>query len=100
MNNYVLKGRILKQVGLGIIPKLPGILCGLAAEVLPDTNVIVYQLDRTKRAKAVPFLHWKPGSVTERSSTRGMNLDYVVPEGRSKGLFMSIINRVLVPLLT
>lgn len=99
-NNYVLKGRILKQVGLDIIPKLSGVLCGLAAEVLSDTNVIVYKLDRTKGVKAVPFLHWKPGSVTERSSTRGMNLDYVVPEGRSKALFMSKTNRVLVPLLT
>ena len=65
MNNYVLKGRILKQVGLNIIPNLSGVLFGLAAEVLSDTNVIVYQLDRTKRAKAVLFLHWKPGSVTD-----------------------------------
>ena len=81
LNNYILKGRVLKQVGLDIIPKLFGVLCGLAAEVLSHRNVIVYKLDRTKGVKAVPFLHWKPGTVTERSSTRGVNLNYVVPKG-------------------
>ena len=98
--NYVLKGNVLKRVSLDIIPKLSGVIDGLAAEVLSDDSVEVYRLDRTgKGVKAVPFLYWRKGEVAERSSTRGMNLDYVVPEGRSKGLFVSKTLRVLVPLL-
>ena len=98
--NYVLKGNVLKRVSLDILPKLSGVIDGLAAEVLNDDSVEIYRLDRTgKGAKAVPFLYWKKGEVTERSRTRGMNLDYVLIPGRSKGLFVSKTLRVLVPLL-
>ena len=98
IEEYVLRGRLLKQVGEDIQPFLPGVVCGLAAEVVSEESVIVYKLDRTSGVKAVPFLSWKSGEVTKRSSTRGMNLEYVIPEGRSKGLFLSKANKVCVPL--
>ena len=98
IEEYVLRGRLLKQVGEDIQPLLPGVVCGLAAEVVSEESVIVYKLDRTSGVKAIPFLSWKSGEVTEWSSTRGMNLEYVVPEGRSRGLFLSKTNRVCVPL--
>jgi len=99
LNNYTLKGLILKQVSLDIKDQLSGVVDGIAAEVVSDENVIVYRIDREKGIKAVPFLQWKTGTVSKRASTRGMNLDYVVPEGRSKGLFVSKTNKILVPLL-
>ena len=34
--NYVLKGNVLKRVSLDILPKLSGVIDGLAAEVLND----------------------------------------------------------------
>ena len=98
IEEYVLRGRLLKQVGEDIQPFLPGVVCGLVAEVVSEESVIVYKLDRTSGVNAVPFLSWKSGEVTKRSSTRGMNLEYLVPAGRSKGLFLSKINKVCVPL--
>ena len=89
MANYVLKGNVLKRVSLDILPKLSGVIDGLAAEVLNDDSVEIYRLDRSgKGVKAVPFLYWRKGEVAERTSTRGMNLDYVVPEGRFKSLLV------------
>ena len=98
LSSYVLQGRLLKHVSEDIQPHLEGVLDGLAAEVVSEESVIVYKLDRTSGVKAVPFLSWKSGEVTKRSSTRGMNLEYVIPEGRSKGLFLSKANKVCVPL--
>ena len=89
---------MLKRVSLDRLPKLSGVIDGLAAEVLNDDSVEIYHLDRTgKGVKAEPFLYWKKGVVAERSSTRGMNLDYVLTLGRSKGLIVSKTLRVLVP---
>ena len=98
LSSYVLQGRLLKQVSEDIQPHLEGVLDGLAAEVVSEESVIVYKLDRTSGVKAIPFLSWKSGEVTKSSSTRGMNLEYVIPEGRSKGLFLSKANKVCVPL--
>ena len=96
--NYVLKGRLLKTVGEDIQPYLPGVIDGLVAEVISDQSVIIYKLDRKNGTKAIPFLSWKSGQITKRASTRGMNLEYLVPEGRSKGLFLSKTNKICVPL--
>ena len=99
--NYVLKGNVLKRVPIDILPKLSGVIDGLAAEVLSDDSVEIYHLDRSgKGVKAVPFLYWRKGEVAERSSTRGMTwIMWFQKGGLNKGLFVSKTLRVLVPLL-
>ena len=88
---------MLKRVSPDGLPKLSGVIDGLAAEVLNDDSVEIDRLDRTgKGVKADPFLYWKKGVVAERSSTRGMNLDCVLTPGRSQGLFVSKTLRELV----
>ena len=99
MNNYQLKGFVLKQVIQDIKDALAGVLEGLAAEVVADDNVFVYKIDRTKAIKGVPFLQWKAGTVSKRASTRGMNLEYIVPLNRSKGLLVTRTDWILVPLM-
>ena len=100
MNNYQLKGFVLKQVIQDIKDALAGVLEGPAADVVADDNVIVYKIDRTKGIMGVPFLKWKAGTVSKRASTRGMNLEYIVRLNRSKGLLVSKTDRILVPLMT
>ena len=98
IEKHTLRGRILKSVGEDIQPFLSGVVCGLVAKVVSEKSVIVYKIDRTSGVKAVPFLSWKSGEVTQRLSTRGINHEDVVSEGKSKGMFMSKTNKVYVPL--
>ena len=98
IEGYILRGRLLKQVGDDIQPFLPGVVCGLVAEVLSEDSVNIFKLDRSAGVKAIPFLSWRGGVITESRSTRGMNLEYILPEGKSKGMFLSKTNRVCIPL--
>jgi len=98
-DGYVLKGHVLKQVATDITPHLAGVLDGLAAEVLSDDSVNIFTLNRDKGIKAIPFATWRTGTINMSSSKRGLNLEYVVPEGRSKGYLMSKTNRVFIHLL-
>ena len=99
IEEFVLRGRLLKQVSSDLTPHLAGIVDGLVAEALNDEEVNIYRLERGDEVKAIPFMTWKAGEVEKSASKRGMVLDYVVPEGRSKGMFMSKTNKVMVPLL-
>ena len=75
-------------------------MTGQVAEVESDGNVIVVQLDRSrKEVKAIPFLQWREGKVTERADKRKMSIEYVRPEGRSQGLFVSKTNKICVTLM-
>ena len=94
-----MKGKLLKQVSSDLTPHLDGLVDGLVAEALSDDKVNVYRLDRGDEVKAIPFMTWKAGEVVKSTSKRGMVLDYVVPEGRSKGMFMSKTNKIMIPLL-
>jgi len=98
-DGYVLKGHVLKQVAADITPHLAGVLDGLAEEVLWDDCVNIFTLNRDKGIKAIPFATWRTGTINMSSSKRGLNLEYVVPEGRSKGYLMSKTNRVFIHLL-
>ena len=99
LSEYVSQGRILKQVSEDIQPHLEGVLDGLAAEVVDENTVIIYKLNREKGGKGLPFLLWSSEKVIEKSSKKGLLLEYVIPEGRSKGLLVSKTNRICVPLL-
>ena len=99
MNNYQLKGFVLKQVIQDIKDALAGVLEGPAADVVADNHVIIYKIDRTKGIMGVPFLKWKAGTLSKRASTRGMNLEYIVPLNRSKGLLVTRTDWILVPLM-
>ena len=91
---------ILKKVGEDIKAFLHEIVNCAVAKVVSEGNVIVYQLDRSgKEVKAIPFLHWREGKVTERADKRKMSIEYIKPEGRSKGLFVSKANKICVPLM-
>ena len=94
-----MKGFVFKKVSEDIQPFLPGVIDGLLGELVTEENVISYKLDRTKGAKAIPFLQWRAGEVSLRMDSRGMNLDYVVPPGKSREVFMSKTNKILVPLM-
>ena len=98
MENYVLKGRLLKQVSIEISPHLDGVVDGLVAEVLPDDSVKVYRLDRGEEIKAIPFLQWADGQVKQSASNKSLTIEYVLPAGRSKGIFMTESNQIMVPL--
>ena len=75
-------------------------MTGLLAEAVSDGNVIVVQLDRSgKEVKAIPFLQWREGTVTEQADKRNISIEYVRPEGRSKGLFVSKTNKICVFLM-
>ena len=99
IEDFVLRGQLLKQVSSGLTPHLDGIVDGLVAEALNDEEVNIYRLERGDEVKAIPFMTWKAGEVEKSASKRGIALDYVIPEGRSKGMFMSKTNKVMVPLL-
>ena len=99
IEEFTLRRRLLKQVSSDLTPHLDGIVDGLVAEALSDEEVNTYRLDRGDEVKAIPFMTWKSGEVEKSTGKRGMVLDYVVPEGRSKGMFMSKTNRIMIPLL-
>nr|WP_115092991.1 hypothetical protein [Synechococcus sp. UW106] len=99
IEEFVLQGKLLKQVSSDLTPHLDGIVDGLVAEALSDEEVNIYRLDRSDEVKAIPFMTWKSGEVEKAASKRGMVLDYVIPEGRSKGMFMSKTNKIMIPLL-
>lgn len=99
IEEFVLKGKLLKEVSSDLTPHLQGIVDGLVAEGLSDEEVNIYRLDRGDEVKAIPFMTWKAGEVEKSTAKRGMVLDYVVPEGRSRGMFMSKTNRIMIPLL-
>ena len=99
IEEFVLRGRLLKQVSSDLTPHLDGIVDGLVAEALSDEEVNIYRLDRGDEVKAIPFMTWKSGEVEKSAAKRGMVLDYVVPPNRSKGMFMSKTNRIMIPLL-
>ena len=99
IEEFTLRGRLLKQVSSDLTPHLDGIVDGLVAEALSDDEVNIYRLDRGDEVKAIPFMTWKAGEVEKSANKRGMVLDYAVPEGRSKGMFMSKTNRIMIPLL-
>ena len=67
--------------------------------MVDENTVIIYKRDREKGVKGLPFLFWTSEKVIEKPSKRGLLLEYVIPEGRSKGLLVSKTNKVLVPLL-
>ena len=85
IEEFVLKGKLLKQVSSDLTPHLDGIVDGLVAEALSDEEVNIYRLDRGDEVKAIPFMTWKAGEVEKSSSKRGLVLDYVVPECSLRG---------------
>ena len=100
LNNYQLKGFVLKQVSQDSKDELAGALEGLAAEVTADDKVALDKIDRTKGTKGASLLQWKGGTVSKRGATRDMNLESCLPEGRSKGLLLSKDYKILFPLMT
>ena len=101
LDNYVLKGMILKRVCSDIENNLDGVLDGICGEVLPDDSVVVYKLDRRgQKVKAGKFLEWKDGVVSEIAKAgRPYEVEYILPEGRSVGLFLNkAATKVLVAL--
>ena len=98
--NYKMKGFLFKDAGTALEKggHLDGILCGLACETLEDETLNIFQIKRGKRETTVsPWKHWKPDAIEDLDGG-SFSVEWVVPEGRSQGLYVSKRNRVLVPL--
>lgn len=99
LNNYTLKGFILKQISEALTEHVDGVLEGLAAEVLEDDSAIIYKLVREDLlVRAKPYLNWSNGELNDKVRHRAIQVTYRVPEGRSVGLFVSKSLKILVPL--
>ena len=72
LEEYNLKGFILKKLGEDIQQLLPSIVTGLVAEVVSDGNVIVVQLDRSGKevkggeSNPIPSVERRDGDGTSR----------------------------------
>ena len=98
LENYHLKGKLLKGLGDELLPHLEGDCKGLAAEVLEDESLIIYQFERSgSEISAKPAFNVVNGEISQRSG-RAFGVVPVKPEGRSVGLFISKSCKVLVPL--
>ena len=65
-----------------------------------DGSVSVYQLTHDKEKMTVKqFLRWNNGEVERINKRgRGMNVTYVIPPSRDRGVFLSRDNRLLIAL--
>ena len=91
LDSYIYRGHLLKKVGQDIQPYLPGVVCGLVGEVESEDMVVIYKLTRDKGVTATPFLSWTPEGVVKTSPSPGIELEYLVPKGRSRGFFLTQI---------
>jgi hypothetical protein len=100
LNTYHLKGLILKQVSEDILPQLDGVVSGVVGETHKDNSVTISTLINDADGSSVkPFLKWTEGEVTViKSAGRRTKVTYVIPEGRSQGVFIDRNNRVYLPL--
>ena len=100
LSQYVMKGILFKAAGESLDKQglLDGVLCGLAGETLEDETVNIFQIKRGAQSTTVsPWKVWKAGEVEDLDGGN-FSVEFVVPEGRSQGVFVSKRNRVLVPL--
>ncbi len=101
LSNYHLKGLILKRVSEDIVSHLDGVNNGVIGEVHTDETVTVFNLFIDEKGSTIsPLLRWADGKVTPVTSGGGRraSVSYVVPEGRSQGVFVDKNSRVFVPL--
>jgi len=101
LSNYHLKGLILKRVSEDIVEHCDGVNNGLIGEVHTDETVTVFHLFIDEKGGTIrPFLRWADGKVTPVTSNSGRraSVSYVVPDGRSQGVFVDRNSRVFVPL--
>ena len=90
----------MKQVMSDIKPHLDGVLQGLVGEQVSELELVVWLLDRSEpgRVMATQFLRWMEGDVTPVTDGDARQIQYVVPTGRSLGLFVDQNQNILVPL--
>ena len=102
LSEYTMKGWILKKVSEDMKPHLDGVLNGMLAEVHPDESVTIFKLKIAEKGSTiVPFLKWKDDKIQTLTPARGRGtgIEYVVPAGRSQGVFVTKNNRILVGLI-
>lgn len=100
LNDYVLKGTVLKATSIAIADYIDGTLNGYAAEVLEDDAAIVYRFSRDEgRIFAQPTMEVRDNEVT-RVKGKKIEVEAVFPEGKSRGLYVSQAENILVPLIT
>ena len=56
-------------------------------------------MERGDEVKTIPFMTWKAGEAEKSANKTGMVQDNAIPEERSKGIFISKTNKVMMPLL-
>ena len=100
IDNFVLKGHSLKNASQAIQDNVKGTVKGLTAEVREDDSVLVYSLSyEGKVTKGNPYLKVSADGEVTPLKGRGITLEHIVPEGKSKGLLVSKTGKVTVPLL-
>ena len=100
LDEFHLKGLLLKKVSADIQEHLDGVLSGLVAETHEDESVTVYSLDIEEKGDFIrPLLKWDHGEVKMMSKKgRRASASYVVPEGKGLGVYLDKKDRVFVPL--
>ena len=98
--SFTIKGRVMKQAMGDITPHLSGVLRGLAGDVVSEDEMVVWLLDRANPPKIVAseFLRWKGGEVTHINKGKSKEIEYVIPRGKSLGVFVDKDENILVPL--
>ena len=101
LDDYSLKGYILKQVTTDIEEHLDGVTDALLGEVHDDESVTVYQLHLGSEQDTIsPFLKWKNHKVEEVTTQQGRkpSVEYVMSRDKGQGLFVDKNARVFVPM--
>ena len=98
LNEYKLKGLLLKPLPELVLPLLEGDCSGLVAEITEDGSVLVHKLTLgADKTTAKPFLSVKDG-VAESVSGRAVSVVPAKPEGKSVGVFISKSCKIFVPI--
>ena len=98
LNEYKLKGLLLKPLPELVLPLLEGECGGLVAEITEDESVLVHKLTlKSDKTSVKPFLSVKDG-VAESVSGRAVSVVPAKPEGKSVGVFISKTCKIFVPI--
>ena len=100
LNNFLIKGFILKQISKDLKPHLEGVIKGLCAQTTSDTEAIIYQIDEIQEDKVMmkPWFSWNDGVLLDAKGRR-MSFYPYKPEGKSVGMFVSKSGKVAIPLI-
>ena len=100
LDNYVLRGFVLKVIAGDLQPHLAGVVDGLCAETNSDTEAVIYKIDEISDDKVMlkPWKEWKDGDLSDAKGRRMTFYPYK-PEGKSMGMFVSSSGKIAMPLL-